>query len=449
MIKMLKEKSDFRNKILALAFAGLVGVLLPQLNTEAQVFVVIGLMFTAAVAAFAVFRFSLNPAWVFVLVSFLELVGFALEFVRPGLTIIWLIIVVPFPFLVITLIRQPGHIVPVLKKVLPWFLLAGYAFISVSWSPDPAYGLRKVVLFLVRGLIPGMYILLLCRTNKDFSWRTVLIVSIVYSMVMLVFGEESPDYPGRVAIPAGNPILAARACFMGTVVALWYRDGSKLLRATALVLSIVAAWKTGSRGPLVAFIAANVITATIKYFADVFKGRLTWSKVVVSGLVLVLLVGAALFPAFTTPEVDFGTRYNALKGGQYLANDQTFTVRIDMYKEAVTIFLQHPLLGVGFGGYSRLGSYLYPHNLVLEIAAELGLIGLFLWVLAIIRALIGAMHNTLVFILLLMTVIFSFATGDFGGNSEYVLVSLTALGLAPVNEVQGKGRNLEIRGRVQ
>ena len=49
------------------------------------------------------------------------------------------------------------------------------------------------------------------------------------------------------------------------------------------------------------------------------------------------------------------------------------------------MFTEAPLIGYGFGSfgiyYSGLDGNIYPHNLVLEILSELGLIGLFIFLL--------------------------------------------------------------------
>lgn len=59
------------------------------------------------------------------------------------------------------------------------------------------------------------------------------------------------------------------------------------------------------------------------------------------------------------------------------------TQRVDHYKASLKMLSQHPLFGTGYGGYNFTNDprqrYLYPHNYLLEVAAETGLVGLALF----------------------------------------------------------------------
>lgn len=413
----------------ALVIVCVAGLFLPQINETGQLAVLLGLMLLLVTAVCAVSRHTLNPAWVFVLACYLELVALLIWSVKPGQTILWLVLVVPFPFVVITLVRQPGLILPALADLWPWLLLVGFAFLSVYWSANPEYGMEKALLFLLRGLVPGIYILLLCRANQSFSWQLVLIISIIYSIVLLTFGTEAQEYPGRIALPEGNPILAARVCLVGAVVALWHQNSSVLLRGAGLLICIFAALETQSRGPLVAFIGAGVITASVIYSMEMLKDRLTWKKIFAFIFILTLLIGSLVTMNLVTTEIDFGERFNALTGKQALMSDQNFSHRLQMYSEAVQLFLKQPLFGAGLGSFEHYGSYPYPHNLVLEIAAEMGLVGLLLWAYAILKVMVRAAHHSLLLCLCILTILVTLSTADFGFNSEYILVSMIALGL--------------------
>ncbi|MDR1475512.1 MAG: O-antigen ligase family protein [Holosporales bacterium] len=67
----------------------------------------------------------------------------------------------------------------------------------------------------------------------------------------------------------------------------------------------------------------------------------------------------------------------------YLQNDESILLRLKYYKSAWTMFLEHCLIGVGFGGWPYhhgLGDMeCHPHNIFLEIASETGLVGLVLF----------------------------------------------------------------------
>jgi O-antigen ligase len=51
--------------------------------------------------------------------------------------------------------------------------------------------------------------------------------------------------------------------------------------------------------------------------------------------------------------------------------------RTHLWSEAWHAFVTHPLFGLGTGGFAQIEPvYQYPHNVILEAAAELGLVGL-------------------------------------------------------------------------
>lgn len=59
-----------------------------------------------------------------------------------------------------------------------------------------------------------------------------------------------------------------------------------------------------------------------------------------------------------------------------IGRDMSLYGRVECYIKAVQVFLSHPLLGAGTEGFTALTGINYPHNLILEFAAEMGLLGL-------------------------------------------------------------------------
>jgi O-antigen ligase len=73
------------------------------------------------------------------------------------------------------------------------------------------------------------------------------------------------------------------------------------------------------------------------------------------------------------------------------AVDESIGLRLEYYESAISAFLKHPLVGLGFGGWAQFHDTLYhyvpdahdlrdvfwrhPHNIGLEVLAETGLVG--------------------------------------------------------------------------
>ena len=50
--------------------------------------------------------------------------------------------------------------------------------------------------------------------------------------------------------------------------------------------------------------------------------------------------------------------------------------RLNNYHHAQELFVQNPIFGVGIGGFNYWTGIFFVHNLLLEIACELGFVGL-------------------------------------------------------------------------
>lgn len=175
----------------------------------------------------------------------------------------------------------------------------------------------------------------------------------------------------RAAGPFGEPNFFALslATLVAPAVVLLGRGGARSVLGSASLLAIAGGiLATGSRGALIAAGFAILATAVT---GDRRSRRL--AVVVVAGAI-------ALTPLF-------GTQLGGAEG-------RTVAGRASENLIAATMAAEHPLLGVGPGGYPvryrdygrRIGndprSLRAPHSLPLQIAAEQGVVGLLCWAAA-------------------------------------------------------------------
>ena len=74
------------------------------------------------------------------------------------------------------------------------------------------------------------------------------------------------------------------------------------------------------------------------------------------------------------------------------------TGREELFDVGINMFYRNPIMGVGFGGYNFWGEYgAYPHNMIVELLAEVGILGvLFILVIEINnKSGMSLMHNSL------------------------------------------------------
>jgi O-antigen ligase len=116
-------------------------------------------------------------------------------------------------------------------------------------------------------------------------------------------------------------------------------------------------------------------------------------------------------------------------------------VRLDFYTAAVHLWATSPVFGHGIGSWPVLAGYgdqrAYPHNILLEIAVELGLVGLVLFVglLAFALRALGPWHlvrQDPIRVLILMLFASMFINALVSGDLSYNRPLFAVLGLMAV-----------------
>lgn len=134
-----------------------------------------------------------------------------------------------------------------------------------------------------------------------------------------------------------------------------------------MVPSIYLLLRSGSRGAVIAFIFTMII-----YFLFVASIRIN-TKLYVTLFSSLLIVGLYKYiPESTVGFYEYTTTHEA-----QLDKGSSVYIRIDMWKQAINDFIKNPILGVGIGNsVEGTGS---PHNIILEVSAELGLLGILIF----------------------------------------------------------------------
>jgi len=147
----------------------------------------------------------------------------------------------------------------------------------------------------------------------------------------------------------------------------------KILGFTCACFAAVAVFLTQSRGGLLALVGVVIIALWL-----LVPRRLTRIKMVAASALLCLLLLPSLM-----------NRFERLQA----VDDATELSRLAVWQAAGMMFLEHPVLGVGYGNYRSLYGDLAPdrllsrveaHSLYLQLLAETGLVGFcgfafFLW----------------------------------------------------------------------
>jgi len=150
-----------------------------------------------------------------------------------------------------------------------------------------------------------------------------------------------------------------------------------------MIISVGVLLLTGSRG---AFVTAMLSAAAVSWY--VWRRGRSATKVflpvaVVIIVVVVLLAGAGLpiMRRLAGLPVAVGIETGYKGSGQ-----ETNLARLDIIKQALGVFRDHPIFGAGYGTFRAFSTYVYTHTTAFDLLYGTGAVGVFLYYFVIISA---------------------------------------------------------------
>jgi O-antigen ligase/uncharacterized protein (DUF3084 family) len=259
---------------------------------------------------------------------------------------------------------------PVLLTIVLLVLLVAHA----TRAPTGGYLSLKLQFFLatnVIGLIAG--ILIGRRGRRLLLWAVLTLSVSAASAVVLARGLSTgtaTTYADRFTLDSNyDPIAFGRDAGRGILLAVWILLAVRSVRARTLALAAVpvlavAFFASGSRGPVLGLAAGLLVLLPLSLDQPGARKRVL--------LVALGGIGAALLVSQLVPGGALNRSFSFILGG---GGDDS-NGRFHLWHVAWDAFRAHPLLGIGTAGFAALGdSERYPHNIVLELLAELGVVG--------------------------------------------------------------------------
>ena len=310
--------------------------------------------------------------------------------------------------LVATLLRAPALLSSWKKMLDPtwirllllWLL---WMALSITWSPDMANGIDRLGTLKYFIWIP-----LLWPLYKQWRWLfAAFLLSAFVLQCIQVSGAFGATHQGESLIKglrhpttAGIWNATALSCWLFLAVAVNWR--AMLLCIPLAVLSAVGFVWAGQRAALWGILVEIIIANIILLFAVQGWLRRTALRVV---LALVVIGGVYFFIGDeltnkvkqlykeTTKDL-INLESTATSNGEA---GLTYEERIAMWKMSLIAWQAHPIIGVGYGGYSKATApiddfkhstfdvhmYDHPHSTFVMILTENGLVGfslLMLWI---------------------------------------------------------------------
>lgn len=276
---------------------------------------------------------------------------------------------------------------PVLAYLLGAFIT--WALLSLLWAPDLAAGLDVLSRYL---LVMALFVIVFTaiRTRRDVAWIVGVFVggaAITAAYALVVRPATDVDVL-RVTSTVGNPNVLASILVAGLVLALASAAAFRASPAaligclTASAFCVGGLFLTGSRSGAIAFASVLVMSVLV-------AGRRRMQALMLS---LVLAVGVTVsFLAFVPSEAR--DRVTQLSAGQQRLTEG----RATLWQVGARIVEDRPVQGVGVGNFQAASRdyVLTPglagrtdlviddpqvaHNVYLQVAAELGIPGLALF----------------------------------------------------------------------
>ncbi len=386
-----------------------------------QIGLVLGVAALVGAALWTASGRVLNPAWI--VITWLYLIGPVGTFLIDhgvGLQMTALATLAPITFVAAVLLTKTD-VRDRLILLGPLAFLLFLAALSLAWSEDPDYGATKLTLSVWTGFLPAACVLVLAAASQRVSWALIVALGLMSAVALIAYAAPSADYPGRPTLFGENPIWAARALFVGALVAI-FGPFPSLVRFVSAALMIAAGLMTLSLGPALG-LAIGVWAGVGESFR---RGNRLEPRFLVVWTALGVLMGIAVLIALSgSPEGDTSLISS-------LARQQDVTSRQAYLGASLPLFAQSPLVGIGIGGFAATGLDTYPHNLFVEVGLELGLLGLIAfggWLWLAIR---GAAGSPVLVALVVGTTVFTLFSGSLGSNTEFWIFTALAVARYPM-----------------
>jgi len=320
--------------------------------------------------------------------------------------------------------------------LLPLTLFCIQITIGIFYTNAMNYGSHKVLLFISL-VIPSLLI-----SGVTLKLNKYIFVSIIFLMLAVfnefgsplsILNEITSFY--RLGSEDNNPIALSRGLGLGFISGLFLLKPElskikKIMIFVLIFLFFIYMILTASKGPIIALL----ISLIFYFLFNPYKKKITINnKYVLLVFIMLGFLMVKYFRLILSP-FDFTFIENRTKGGSFSSRLELYEILLnDFYNSGVF----NLLFGKGTGNYGFLYSGMdqaeYPHNMILEVLYENGIIGLIILLTIIFVLLISFFKKKIIkekmylFVICIYFLINSFMTADISGNIFFFIFGYFAL----------------------
>lgn len=274
-----------------------------------------------------------------------------------------------------------------------WLALLAMITVGSLYAPDQGLAFSRVQNWVGLVLLPLLVAFWVASDQREverFVWTCLAVGLFVTFTALLAFSPYQ-----RLLIGFTSTINVGRASLMVPIIAFFFvmRDGPTWMRGPLLLvlpLTLALSVAAAARGPFLMFLA---VAAALSIW-HMARGRRPskWAVAGAAAAVMVLGITIAVVP-LPSVSIDRFDHLAAYLAGGDTTGDGSLSMRLAAADLSVSIFQDHPVLGAGTGAfsyYSQMVPFISalgnPHNILLELAADWGVMGLALFAVFVFAA---------------------------------------------------------------
>ncbi len=397
-------------------------------------------------------------SWIAIATLFGAIVATFAAVQRPGLLLAAYLLIpfykgaiataAPVDITVVLALLNLGQVIPVIRHrgsgrvsrvgLALWAAVGILMLGGTLYAPSQELALRSAVTYWALVVLPLLPAALRVgsepRHVRDFLWTCFGMGAIV-----IVLGLAQLSSTTRLTVLGMNTIQTALAPILTVLISASFviREGRRAIRTIAVVLiplGLIVALASGSRGPVLALATLALLVAirSVVLVRRVSRRRVAGLTSIALASIIIAIVVAPELPLNSLGRfASFGdTIQSSISGDPYaLDADLSSQTRVALFGFALSMFQDRPILGAGTAGFMAVGPSDYPHNALLQVAAEFGLTGLILFIglllVALTRRLPAENASRTVRLLLWLVLVEAMVSGDiFSDRMTFGLLAL-------------------------
>lgn len=340
------------------------------------------------VMCFAVKRLPIE-ALAFCCLMFLRDINHAMFFLTFHIPMMSYVTVLVGLFIMWNYIR--GDFNRIVEKGKYLWLIMGYMLLSMLIADNIGVNFQKFTEMFMTGVLAYIAYAYIFYQREKIDFYRLAIYCTIFALFLLQLNVVANNYGGPSSLidfgfyrtKVGTDMYANLAeigisyathyqffgtvCTIGFTLCMAFRSMSLQQVLTLLVANIVAIGYTGARQYLI------IMFVLFAIYILLMKGNVVGKALIIIGGVSV--VSYIMYQSVMSDYVNVISDKGFLEG----------TGRNELFETGIRMFKANPIFGVGFGGYNYFGAYAaYPHNMIVELLAEVGAFGLFFVVVCVL-----------------------------------------------------------------